>query len=76
MRRVLHGTTGISGYFGEACTRGIGRQCLGEPRVFSRRALRCDERRDFRERINRMVTRVDEDGFGGEACKTKMKAKR
>ena len=49
---------------------------MGEPRVFSRRALRCDERRDFRERINRMVTRVDEDGFGGEACKTKMKAKR
>jgi len=58
------------GLFEVARSCSAGQRCLGNPRVFSRRALGRDERRDLavRERVDRMAIRVDEDGFGGEAC--------
>ena len=49
---------------------GISQQCLGDPRVVGRRALWRGERRDLTvkgERLDCMATRVDENGFGGEA---------
>jgi len=70
-RRVQHGA--INGIIDVACTCGVNQQCLGDLRVFGRRALGCDEKRDFDcegERVDCMATtrRVDEDSVGGEAC--------
>ena len=57
------------GIFEVARACGVGRRCLGDLRDIGRRALGamrgwicCDE-----ERVDLMVTRVDEDKFGGEA---------
>jgi len=57
------------GIFEVARTYGDSRRCLGDLRVFGRRALGHDERRDLdvRGKGSIVASRVDENGLGGEA---------
>jgi len=50
---------------------GVGRRSLGDPGMFGQRALGNNERRCLavRKGIDCMVTRVDEDGFRGDAVR-------
>jgi len=57
------------GVFEVARTYGDSRRCLSDLRVFGRRALGRDERRDLdvRGKGSIVASRVDENGLGGEA---------